>query len=378
MTASTQTQPFAFLLNGELRAGPAVLDVRSPYSGDLIGRASLAGRGDVDRGDRRRGGRRAGAAALPSHARAAVLDRIAAGVAERQGRARPPPRRRGGQAARAGPHRDRPRRLRVPAGGGGGHAHRRRGDSDGPRRRTASSAGASPAASRSSPISAIIPFNFPVLLAAHKLAPAIACGATMVLKPPPQDPLATLLLARSSRRAAIPPARSRSCSAPTTTPRRCIDDPRVRMITFTGSARVGWAIRQRARRSGSPSSWAATPRSWSSPMPTSTTRCSAASPAATSMPGSPASPPSASWCTSRLPGFVELFVAAVSALFAPAIRWPRRTDVGPMIDEASAERRRAWIAEAVARGARLAVGGTPDRRHPASPPCCSTRPATCG
>jgi hypothetical protein len=45
-----------------------------------------------------------------------------------------------------------------------------------------------------SPISAIIPFNFPVLLAAHKLAPAIACGATMILKAPPQDPLATLLL----------------------------------------------------------------------------------------------------------------------------------------------------------------------------------------
>ena len=45
------------------------------------------------------------------------------------------------------------------------------------------------------PISAITPFNFPVLLAAHKLAPMIACGATMVLKPPPQDPLSTLLLA---------------------------------------------------------------------------------------------------------------------------------------------------------------------------------------
>ena len=56
------------------------------------------------------------------------------------------------------------------------------------------------------PISAITPFNFPVLLAAHKLAPAIACGATMVLKPPPQDPpLDPPARARSLPSAAIPP-----------------------------------------------------------------------------------------------------------------------------------------------------------------------------
>src|SRR5438045_8665362 len=45
-----------------------------------------------------------------------------------------------------------------------------------------------------SPIAAITPFNFPVLLAAHKIAPAMACGATITLKPPPQDPLTTLRL----------------------------------------------------------------------------------------------------------------------------------------------------------------------------------------
>ena len=44
-----------------------------------------------------------------------------------------------------------------------------------------------------SPIAAITPFNFPVLLAAHKIAPAIACGAAVTLKPPPQDPLSTRL-----------------------------------------------------------------------------------------------------------------------------------------------------------------------------------------
>ncbi|HEY6785321.1 MAG TPA: aldehyde dehydrogenase family protein, partial [Gemmatimonadales bacterium] len=43
-----------------------------------------------------------------------------------------------------------------------------------------------------SPIAAITPFNYPLLLAAHKVAPAMACGATVTLKPPPQDPLTTL------------------------------------------------------------------------------------------------------------------------------------------------------------------------------------------
>jgi len=50
-----------------------------------------------------------------------------------------------------------------------------------------------------SPIAGITPFNFPVLLAAHKIAPAMACGATITLKPPPQDPLTTLRLAEIIR-----------------------------------------------------------------------------------------------------------------------------------------------------------------------------------
>src|SRR6266487_2463953 len=55
-----------------------------------------------------------------------------------------------------------------------------------------------------SPIAAITPFNFPVLLAAHKIAPAMACGATLTLKPPPQDPLTTLRLAELVKASAYP------------------------------------------------------------------------------------------------------------------------------------------------------------------------------
>ena len=86
--------------------------------------------------------------------------------------------------------------------------------------------------------------NSPLLLAAHKL-PGHCCGATMVLKPPP-DPLSTLALARIVAGAGYPGGALSvvPCSNDDASP--LIDDPRVRMISFTGSARVGWMIRSRA------------------------------------------------------------------------------------------------------------------------------------
>ncbi|MDQ3223881.1 MAG: aldehyde dehydrogenase family protein, partial [Gemmatimonadota bacterium] len=79
-----------------------------------------------------------------------------------------------------------------------------------------------------------------------RAAPAIACGATMVLKVPPQDPLATLLLGEIVRESSYPAGAISIllCSNDVAAP--LIDDSRVRMITFTGSARAGWAIRRRA------------------------------------------------------------------------------------------------------------------------------------
>src|ERR1700694_3069897 len=55
------------------------------------------------------------------------------------------------------------------------------------------------------PIAPITPLNFPVLLAAHKIAPAMACGATITLKPPPQDPLTTLRLPAPGEASGRPP-----------------------------------------------------------------------------------------------------------------------------------------------------------------------------
>src|SRR5579859_58372 len=97
-----------------------------------------------------------------------------------------------------------------------------------------------------SPIAAITPFNFPVLLAAHKIAPAMACGATITLKPPPQDPLTTLRLAEIVTASGYPEGAVNVVPCHVEVAQLLIEDPRVRLITFTGSAKAGWAIRGKA------------------------------------------------------------------------------------------------------------------------------------
>ncbi|MGH7754612.1 MAG: aldehyde dehydrogenase family protein, partial [Gemmatimonadales bacterium] len=97
-----------------------------------------------------------------------------------------------------------------------------------------------------SPIAGITPFNFPMLLAAHKIAPAMACGAAITLKPPPQDPLTTLRLGELVAESGYPKGGVNIVPCHVEVAQVLIEDPRVQMITFTGSARAGWAIRAKA------------------------------------------------------------------------------------------------------------------------------------
>ncbi len=98
------------------------------------------------------------------------------------------------------------------------------------------------------PIGAISPFNFPLNLVAHKVAPALAAGCPVVLKPASQTPSAALMLGELIVAAGWPaggisvlPMNSRDASA-------LIEDDRLAMLTFTGSPAVGWSLRARAGR----------------------------------------------------------------------------------------------------------------------------------
>lgn len=96
------------------------------------------------------------------------------------------------------------------------------------------------------PIGAITPFNFPLNLVAHKVAPAIAAGCPIVLKPAPQTPITALKLAEVIAGTEWPAAALSVLPLDNADAAPIIEDPRLNMLTFTGSVAAGWALRQRA------------------------------------------------------------------------------------------------------------------------------------
>jgi acyl-CoA reductase-like NAD-dependent aldehyde dehydrogenase len=98
-------------------------------------------------------------------------------------------------------------------------------------------------------IGAISPFNFPLNLVAHKIAPALAAGCPVVLKPASQTPLSALLLAELEEEAGLPPGWLSVLVGPASEIGDVlVEDERVRMLTFTGSSAVGWSLRERAAK----------------------------------------------------------------------------------------------------------------------------------
>lgn len=339
-----------------MRTGREAVEIRSPFSGELIGRASLADSSEIAQAIDLAVAAAPIAAALPSHARAEVLDRIVSAVGEKkEALARLLAAEAGKPLALARAEIERAmfvfRQGSEEAKRIGGevipmdlqpHGDRRWGMT----RRFPLS-----------PITAIIPFNFPVLLAAHKLAPAIACGASVILKAPPQDPLSVLLLADLIRQSGYPAGAISILLATNEVAAPLIDDPRIRMITFTGSGRAGWAIRQRAfnkRVTLELGGNAAVLVEPDADIDHAVKRCVA---------GGYLYAGQSCISTQRIlvhqsvsGRFTERFVAAVGALRTgdPMVE---TTEVGPMIDEGNAQRAAEWVAEAAAQGAKVAVGG---------------------
>src|SRR5213076_2546282 len=98
-------------------------------------------------------------------------------------------------------------------------------------------------------VGAISPFNFPLNLVAHKLAPALAAGCAVVLKPASQTPLSALLLAELAEEAGLPPGwLSVVVGSASEIGDILIEDERVTAITFTGSGAVGWKLAERAAK----------------------------------------------------------------------------------------------------------------------------------
>jgi len=93
-------------------------------------------------------------------------------------------------------------------------------------------------------ISAITPFNFPLNLVAHKVAPCLATGNTMVVKPATKTPLTALLLAQVLDEAGTLPGQINFVTCSNDDAKALITDDRVKKVTFTGSPAVGWKLKE--------------------------------------------------------------------------------------------------------------------------------------
>jgi acyl-CoA reductase-like NAD-dependent aldehyde dehydrogenase len=207
------------------------------------------------------------------------------------------------------------------------------------------------------PVLGISPFNFPLNLAAHKVAPAIAAGCSIVLKPPSADPLIMLKVAEIMVEAGLPKGALSVIPTARAEADRLIDDERFRLLSFTGSPAIGWKMKARAG--------------------TKRVLLELGGNAACIIDASA----QLDWAVKRTlvgsfayAGQVCISVQRIFVHASIADEFERRlvagaatlkvgdpadaaTDVGPLIDDGAAARTSEWIAEAVAGGARLLAGG---------------------
>src|SRR6266702_5821799 len=232
------------LVGGEWVETGEWIDVRSPYSGEVVGRVAKAGADETRRAiDAAEAAMRE---PLPAHKRAEILVRVAMGLGRRHDEVARTISDEAGKPMKAA--RVEARRAMSTYTFAAVEARKLAGEMV---PMDASQAGEGKLAfTLRRPIGivgAITPFNFPCNLVAHKLAPALAAGCAVVLKPASQTPLSALLLAELETEAGLPPGWVNVVVGKASEiGDALVDDERVKAITFTGSGPVGWELKQRA------------------------------------------------------------------------------------------------------------------------------------
>jgi acyl-CoA reductase-like NAD-dependent aldehyde dehydrogenase len=210
-------------------------------------------------------------------------------------------------------------------------------------------------------VAAISPFNFPLNLVAHKIAPALAAGCAVVLKPASATPLSALLLAELEAEAGLPAGWLNVLAGPASAIGDVLDeDERVRLITFTGSGDVGWKLAERApRKRVNLELGNATPVIVEAD---ADLEVAATKLAANAFSFAGQSCISVQRIYVQRNAYDELLARFLPKVEALKVGDPadEETDVGPLIDGESRERVLAWIEEARAAGAEVLAGGTLD------------------
>jgi acyl-CoA reductase-like NAD-dependent aldehyde dehydrogenase len=220
------------------------LEVRSPYSGEVVGRVAKAGAEETTRAID--AAERAMREPLPAHKRAEILVRVAGALGRRHDEVARLISDEAGKPMKAA--RVEARRAMSTYTFAAVEARKLAGEMV---PMDAAQAGEGKLAfTLRSPIGivgAITPFNFPLNLVAHKLAPALAAGCAVVLKPASQTPLSALLLAELEEEAGLPPGwLNVVAGSASEIGDVLVADERVKAITFTGSGTTGWRLKERA------------------------------------------------------------------------------------------------------------------------------------
>ena len=223
----------------------------------------------------------------------------------------------------------------------------------------------------------ISPFNFPLNLVAHKVAPAIASGNVMILKPASQTPLSALTLGEVVTEAGLLPGALNIIPLPGSQIEPVIEDERIRKISFTGSDEIGWGLMSKFAKKkvtlelgGNAATvidqdppdldFAASRNAWG----------------AFYQAGQSCISVQRIYAHEKIfDKFLDKFISATKALKVgdPMLE---DTDVGPVIDNDSADRIMKWIEEALDSGARLLTGGNRDGRL-IEPTTLTNVPPTC-
>ncbi|MEU8529463.1 MULTISPECIES: aldehyde dehydrogenase family protein [Streptomyces] len=355
------TATHAFWLAGREATGETTFDVTSSWDGRLVGKVSVPTEAQVEEAVAAAHAVVDEFAATPAHVRAAALDHVAKRLAERTeeiaqlisaengkpikwargevGRAVSVFRWAAEEARRF--NSGEAQRLDTDAGGVGRLALTRR--------------------IPKGVVLGIAPFNFPLNLSAHKVAPAIAVGAPIILKPAPATPISSLVLGEILAETDLPAGSWSVLTVPNDRMPALVQDERLPVISFTGSDKVGYAIQES--------------------VPHKHCTLELGGNAAAVVLGDWASEADLDWAATRIATFsnyqggqscisVQRVIAdaavydrllpkIVAAVEAQVTGDPTddATDVGPLVDENAAKRVESWVDEAVAAGAKLLAGG---------------------
>ncbi|GAA1158198.1 aldehyde dehydrogenase family protein [Streptomyces hebeiensis] len=358
------TSTHAFWLAGRQATGEETLDVTSPWDGRVVGTVSVPTERQVDEAVAAAHSVLDEFAATPAHVRAAALDHVSRRLVERteeiarliSAENGKPLKWARGEVGRA-----------VSVFRFAAEEARRFNSGDSQRLDTDAGGTGRLAFTRRFPrgvVLGIAPFNFPLNLCAHKIAPAIAVGAPIILKPAPATPLSGLLLGELLAETELPEGAWSVLPVPNDRMPALVQDERLPVISFTGSDKVGFAIMDSVPRK----------------------HCTLelGGNGAAVVLADYASEKDLDWAASRIATFsnyqggqscisvqrviadaslyerlVPKIVAAVEAQVTgdPA---DDATDVGPLVSEDAAKRVESWVDEAVREGAQLLTGGKRD------------------